>query len=330
MTMRAHTRFLARALGLAVATATLAFAPPVAAKDDVYQAVKDTNEVALDPEASYLVVQTNSASSMFSFGMAFLRRPEPADIEDYTRRRAEALEKAHAKWVGKHERWEAELAQWEGLSKSAQASLKRPVEPVEPTDANLAFPALDMENMVPIGPFNRFSKADGRSTFVHRVKPGRYAFYGSLIFAQTVGGTCMCMGTFEFDVAPGQVVYAGMMADSWLAARAAAKQAGQPLPKTPFDLPADVSSLTWTVPEAGVIADPRLAGHTIVPARLRAAGPIPNYYGVAVDRMTAIPGVLDYRRDTVIDARTGLPVGITASGDGEEAAKGAEAAPAAG
>lgn len=318
MTMGHHTCTLSRLATLILGGTLLACALPVAAKDDVFQAVKDTKEVTLDPEASYLIVQTNSASSMFSFGLAFLRRAEPADVEDYTRRRAEALEKAHAKWVGKHDRWKADVAQWDGLPASARGSLKRPVEPVEPTDANLAFPALDTENVVPIGPFNRFSKADGRSTFVHRVKPGRYAFYGSLVFAQAVGGTCMCMGTFEFDVAPGQVVYAGMMADSWLAARAEAKKAGQPMPKTGFDLPADVSSLTWDLPEEGEITDPRLAGYSIVPAQLRAAGHIPNYYGVAVDRITAIPGIVTYQRDTVIDVRTGLPAGVKASG--EEAA----------
>lgn len=287
---------------------SFAAVPAEAADDPVYRAVGDTKVVTLDPAASYLVVQTNSDSSMFSFGLAFIRRPDATDIEDYTRRRKEALAKAHAKWEPLHARWQADLAAWERLSDSARKGANKPVEPAEPTDQNLKFPAVDMENVVPIGPFNRFAKANGRSTFIHRVKPGRYVFYGSLIIAAGVSGTCMCMGTFEFDIPPGQIVYAGMMADSWMDARKRAKVDGKPLPKTGFDLPEEVSGLTWTVPTEGAIDDPRLANYHVVPAQLRAAGRIPNYFGVAIDRMTAIPGILAYDRDKVIDARTGKGV----------------------
>lgn len=282
--------------------------PAVAAGDPISKAVGDTKVVTLDLAASYLIVQTNSDSSIVSFGLAFIRRPEAPDMQDYSRRRKETLDRARAKWELRYAQWTADLAAWERLSDTAHKTAKRPVEPVEPTDQNLAFPALDMENMLPIGPFNRFSKANGHSTFIHRVQPGRYAFYGSLTFGELVGGICMCMGTFEFDIAPGQIVYAGMMADSWLDARAKAKAEGKPVPKTGFDLPPDVSSLTWTVPTEGAIDDPRLAAYRIVPAQLRAAGRIPNYYGVPIDRITSISGVLAYDGDKVIDARTGKPV----------------------
>ena len=47
--------------------------------------------------------------------------------------------------------------------------------------------------------------------------------------------------------------------------------------------------------------DPRLSSYKVVPASFKAAGPVPNYYGVQVDRMTAIPGVLGYDRDKIID-----------------------------
>ena len=44
------------------------------------------------------------------------------------------------------------------------------------------------------------------------------------------------------------------------------------------------------------------------PAQYRAAGKIDNFFGVMVDRLTALPGVLAYQRDQVIDVPTGAPV----------------------
>ena len=51
--------------------------------------------------------------------------------------------------------------------------------------------------------------------------------------------------------------------------------------------------------------DPRLSAYKVVPATFRAAGPVPNYFGVQVDRMTALPGVLAYDRDKIVDAAAG-------------------------
>ncbi len=287
------------------AVALVVAGPAMASDDDLSKAIKDTKVVTLDPASSYLIVQTNSASSMYSFGIAFIRRPDQADLIDYARRRQEALGKAHDKWVKRHAQWQADKAAWEHLPASAQKGVKKPAEPVEPNDQNLSFPAIDMENILPIGPFNRFSKANGRSTFVQRVKPGRYAFYGPMIFAQGVGGTCMCMGTVQFEIGPGEIVNAGMMTLSFLDAYQKAKTEGSAKPKTMFDLPSDIGVIKWAVPDHGSIDDPRLAAFKIIPATLHAAGRIPNYYGVEIDRLTVIPGILEYDRDRVVDARTG-------------------------
>ncbi|MEI9850450.1 MAG: hypothetical protein WDN24_05835 [Sphingomonas sp.] len=162
--------------------------------------------------------------------MTFVRRPEQADIDDYLERRAAALDKAHAKWVRRHADWERALVSWRKYPRPDMGPAQRPIEPVEPTDANLAFPAIEQERMMTLGPFNRFSKADGRSTFVEQVPPGRYAFYGPVGFLQAVTGTCMCMGTIEFEVKPGQIVHAGMMKINLMAerARARAEEAAAP------------------------------------------------------------------------------------------------------
>lgn len=287
-----------------LAAASALLASPGHAADSEYQAVGDKKEITLDPSQSYLIVQTSSASSMFSFPMTFVRRPEKEDIDDYVRRRAAALDKAREKWQRKYASWKDAMERWEAMSSATRARTKKPIEPEEPTDQNLAFPSLDQEGMVQIGPFNRFSKKNGRSTFLHRVKPGRYAFYGPVIFANAVGGSCMCMGSIEFDVAPGTIVNGGMMTLNWMEERQKAKAEGRPLPKTEFDIPEPLTSISWEVPLADQTIDPRLSNYKIMAADLHATSGFPNYFGLVIDRLTAIPGILEYDRDRVIDVKS--------------------------
>lgn len=290
-----------RIIVAALAACTVA-APAVAALDPAaFKAVADKPTVALDPAKSYLIVQTLSGTA----ALTFVRRPEKADIDDYLARRAAALAKAHAKWAKKHAEWQGQAANWDRLSSQDRRGAKRPVEPVEPTDLNLAFAAIEQENMVTIGPFNRFAKGEGGSTFVHMVPPGRYVFYGPINIAAPIVGTCLCMGSIEFEVKPGQIVNAGIVKGNWIAERAKAKAEGKPVPASEMDLPEGMNSISWEVPVAGAAIDPRLSAYRIVAADLRAAGRVPNYFGVNIDRMTPIPGVLDYDRDKILDMKAG-------------------------
>ena len=289
-------------LALALLAAELFPVSAFGADADEFAPVGDKEVVTLDPDASYVILQTNSDSSMYSFGLTLLRRPTNADRSDYVRRRGEALAKAHAKWERQHASWTAEAGRWNAMKPNQRAG-KRPVEPVEPTDANLAFLPIDRENMVQVGPFDRFAKKDGRSTFVHKVKPGRYVFYGPIIFnANAAGGTCMCMGSIEFEVPERTIVHAGMMTLNWMDERAKAKAEGRPVPKTDLDLPPEMNAVSWELPRAGASIDPRLSAYRIVPAEMRAAGPFPNYFGVGIDRITAIPGIITYDRDRIVAA----------------------------
>jgi len=290
---------LATAIAVGIATS-----PALAAIDQkAFKAVGDKPDIALDPTKSYLIVQTSSDAS-YSFPITFIRLPDQANIDDYRQRRAAALKNAHKNWVTRRAAWEKAVASWEHLSRDERAVMQRPAEPIEPTDLNLAFPALDQENMVTIGPFNRFAKGNGRSTFLHMVLPGRYAFYGTvnLLNGGATGG-CMCMGTIQFEVKPGQIVYAGMMDLNILKERAKAKAEGKEPIHNEMELPENMNSLGWEVPVAGVSIDPRLASYTIVPADLHAAGRFPNYFGITIDRLTPIPGVLAYDGDKPVDLK---------------------------
>lgn len=295
--------------GVVAAYALAALASPAAAAPGQreFKSVADKPVVTLDPAKSYMIVRTNSD---FAFPLAFVRIPDEADVADYRARRQVALEKAHAKWVKKHAQWKSDFTAWFRLSDADKARVPRPVQPVEPTDSNLNFQALDLENMFQVGPFNRFDKKNERSTYVTSVPPGRYAFYGTINVIQPAGvGTCLCMGTIQFEVKPGEIVNAGTVVFNLMEERERAKKEGRETPDNEFDLPETMNSISWVPPQAGDQVDPRLASFRIVPAELRAAGRFPNYYGVQIDRLTAIPGILDYDRDRVVDVKAGGAAG---------------------
>jgi hypothetical protein len=134
--------------------------------------------------------------------------------------------------------------------------------------------------------------ADGNSYF-RALPPGRYVVYGNLMLGRdNIGmGMCLCMGSLSFEARPGQITDLG---------------------RIDFRRPDPASGRRpWApdiVPYADTMALPaRLAGLPRAPAEYRAAGKVPNYFGVEIDRHSALPGILAYERDRVIDARTGEP-----------------------
>ena len=296
-----HALLVAALLAAPLTSPSPAFAadgPPVRE----YKPVADKPVAEIDPAKSYIIVQTETATPL-----TFIRRPDKEDIDDYLRRRNEALAKAHGKWEKKQANWVRDAAAWDKGGSSRTGP--RPVKPVEPTDANLAFPAIEQENMVSIGPFNRFAKEKGRSVFLHMVPPGHYAFYGPVIIAAAAGGTCLCMGSIQFEVKPGQIVNTGTMVGTWMAERAKAKAEGRPVPPISTEFPGKLTTTSWQPPAPDDKVDPRLAAFTIVPADLRASGRVPNYFGLQIDRLTPVPGVLDYDRDKIIDVKAQRPAG---------------------
>ena len=296
--------FLFAAAFAAAALATPAHAQDASLARDLGY-VKDRPTIALDPNTSYMIVRSRSGAASF----AFVRIADEVDVADYRARRAAALAKAHKKWVTKHASWKKRVASFSKLSSSERAySRDKPgPEPIEPTDANLAFTPMEVENMISFGPFNRFAK-DDMSVYIFGVRPGRYAFYGPvMVGAQGALGTCMCMGTFAFEVKPGQIVDAGTLTINLLSEREKAKAAGREPPKDEFDLPETMTSVSWEAPVAGANIDPRLTRYRVEAADLRASRRMPNYLGLTIDRLTPIEGILDYQRDLVIDVKTGQP-----------------------
>lgn len=287
-------------------------AGPTKEEAKLLRPVKDTPTVQLDQNGAYLMLRSPAAVPISLFRIA-----TPEEVEEYKDRRSAALAKAHAKWVKAHASWSKEYQAW----RKDQSRPKPDEEPIEPTDANLDFPPIDKENLLSFGPFNRFAKEKGNSTYLQRVWPGRYVLYGSIFVNPNGGafGTCVCMGTVAFDVKVGEIVDVGLVTTSSdpLIMPAMLEKAK---PEEVDGLRSGALTMVrLTLPNSSLPVDPRLSGHRIVPASFKAAGPVPNYYGVQVDRMTAIPGVLAYDRDKIIDltAPPAAPIAPTASTAGE-------------
>lgn len=276
----------------------LAMAGPTKAEAKLLGPVKDSQTVQLDPNGAYLLLRSPAAVPISLFRVA-----TPEEVEEYRGRRAAALAKAHAKWVKSVASWERQYKDWK---ESPQTYRKPDDKPIEPTDANLDFPPIDKENLIGFGPLNRFAKEKGSSTYLQRVWPGRYVIYGSVMVNPNGGafGMCVCMGTVAFDAKPGEIVDVGLVttsSDPLIMPRML--ESAKPEEVDGLRSGA-ITMMRLTPPDGTMPVDPRLNSYKIVPASFRAAGPVPNYYGVQVDRMTAIPGVLGYDRDKIIDLTT--------------------------
>lgn len=268
----------------------------------ISQPVKDKPVAEIAAGESYMLVR--SAGGLAT-SMTFFREADPTEMQDYQHRRSEAFGKAHAKWVKKHAGWVNDVRDWNDAP--VETRREKPEEPIEPTDANFDFPTIEQEQIITIGPFNRFAKdnANDLSVYVTKVRPGRYHFYGPMMLNPNGGamGTCTCMGSISFEVLPGQITDAGTMHlninDAWKAAR----DGKGPKVKDDFDLPAGVTQVGWTPPSDSTPVDPRLGSFQITRATLQPTGPFANWYKAQVDRLTAIPGILQYDRDRIIDPR---------------------------
>jgi hypothetical protein len=262
--------------------------------------VKDTPTVQLDANAAYILVRSPAPVPINLFRIATAE-----EIAEYKGRRSTALAKARVKWASRH-------AQWEQNRENLRAQGVTEEEPVEPTEDSFDFPPLDKENLIGFGPLFRFAKVSGgNSTYLQRVWPGRYVVYGSVLVTPNgaTSGMCVCMGTIAFDAKPGEIVDIGAVKASMMDGLTWPRVIEKAEPADVEGLRSgSITMMRWTLPGSSLPVDPRLSGYKVVPAEFRAAGPVPNYYGVQVDRLTAIPGILAYDRDKIV-AAAGVPAG---------------------
>jgi hypothetical protein len=175
--------------------------------------------------------------------------------------------------------------------------MKEPKKPIEPTEANFQFTRFEQLASFTMGPLNRFHSKNG-STYLHAVTPGKYRIFGQ--FDPLVGiGVCYCMGSVTFDAEAGKVTDLGTMTIDL-------SNAGPPEKGDSSSPRVAAYAMALEPVKDSTAVDPRVKSLPRNIADLRAAGKMPNYFGIAISRLPAIPGVISYRRDQIIDKKASV------------------------
>ena len=279
------------------ALAAIALAPATALANG--KAVEEKNvlsgKASLDPEMGYIFLHADNRTN----GM-FLRMPDDSTRAEYLTDWEEAFAKEEKKYPDKLRRWEIDVAI------ARQTKSAPPEKPLPPDRETFSVGAIELRDVVSYGPQFVFSKGE-RFSYLTEVKPGTYIYYGPIFYGPGLvpAGSCYCMGSVKFEVKAGVVTDLG---NSLIAS---------PRREPPYDVGTQVmlkmeedriakgkssilptQDVAYGVPES-------LKDWPVVQAELHASGKINNFYGINVNRMPPIPGVLAYRRDTVIDVQTG-------------------------
>jgi hypothetical protein len=283
------------------AAAVMLSLPHVAQAKSISEKEIVSGKVKLDPATGYIFVSSNHRQQ----GL-FLRVPDAETWAKFTSERETA-------WTKAKKRYKSDLAVWEAQNERAQElHMLASERPKEPSIADLNITPAELRDMESFGPMFVFGKGEGDVAYLNSVKPGTYVWYGPMSIAPNgaVDGSCFCLGTVQFEVKAGSVTDLGNLLESlpqWseqhdvprmkLAAANAKQLASGGAPLVTF---------APIAPKSGLPAS--MAGWPRLEPVFKASPKMNNYFGTTISRLPPIPGVLAYRRDTVIDARSGQDV----------------------
>jgi hypothetical protein len=262
-------------IGKILAAALLVGGEQLAGEAQARDQLNQTDPVVVAPQTAYLFVRTQTR-----LPLTFMREVSPAELTEWRAARAEALARAREHATRLFRQYQRAVTACEGRP----APCVNMAMPTAVTDENFAFTPPEADNFVSLNPGRLFMRnGDGDFGYFIAVQPGTYMLYGALALAGNVSGTCLCMGSVRFEARAGQITDLGLI-NSDVAVR-------------PY--------------EPGMARPDRLNGHPVVAAEWRAAGKVSNFFGILINRHPQLPGVLSYRRDRVIDERTGTdPVSL--------------------
>ncbi len=269
---------------VAALVAALSPAAAWAAKDQI----DGKTAVVIDPARSYIFFRARKAP------VRFLREVDAKERVAYDSERAAAYEKAYAKYTKKLAQWRKSEAQWQEAPASARMRMERTAKRATLTPETFDYPAPEADNWLLVKGGTRFSEGEEGSSYLIAVEPGTYILYGQIADTENGPiGTCLCMGSVKFAAPAGKIVDIGEIQYPRVEAAKA-------------DLEGKVRSRpshSLVPPDAARPRPARLASLPVVAADLRAANKLPNYFGIEIDRLPAVPGVLAYERDRVIDVK---------------------------
>lgn len=286
-----------------IAVAALAFSSTLGA-----QAIEEKHIVSgkakLDPAQGYIY-----SSGTSRFMGVFVRIPDAEDIEAYRVDWEKALAKAEKDYVSKLRNWQEDA----DMAVRTKQKFTKP-KPVKPTRENFSIGPIEQRTQIAFGPQYVYakSKAPEAYSYLNQVKPGTYIWYGPIFLGPNgMAGTCFCMGSVKFEVKAGMITDLGNVLSTLVGLEGLIgydKIDDLPDRFTDGNPPADAinpDAAQYGVPET-------LKALPVARAEFRASGKINNFFGLRVGRARPVAGVLGYKRDTVIDVRTGekIPVQI--------------------
>jgi hypothetical protein len=253
--------------------------------------INSKDAIAVDTGKAYIFYRTTVKTNLM-----FLREVTPEQRRDYDAKREDAFLHAEAKSEKAVAQWQKDDQYYRTANDGERLTLVRPVKPVAVTRETFAYPPPEMDNFLPVSSGPRVDETGGDYGYLVAVEPGTYALYGAVAIGTNgaAAGTCLCMGSVKFEAPPGKIVDIGRISF--------------PRGESHVDMnlrgPKATPTEAVTPPSAALPVPARLSGLPVVAADLHAAPKMPNYYGIEIDRLPAIPGVLAYQRDRVIDVKT--------------------------
>jgi hypothetical protein len=273
-------------IGLALAMASLPLPAWAATENVVSRPVEEKNLVSgkaqIDPAKGYIYFHGPARQNVM-----FLKTPSEAQQAAFDSDWKAAFEKARKKYPDKLKSWQRDK------EFAVKTGAKVPAKPVEPTEQTFSNGNIEMRMEVQVGPQFVYSKSEDDFAYLQEVEPGSYTVYGPMFVAPNgaAAGKCYCMGSVKFEVAPGRVTNLGdFLSLQWIGANERLRRNTPALADKPVQ-PAD-----YRLP-ASLAAKPNQQ------ADLRAAGKMNNFFGIMIDRIPPVPGVLGYQRDKVIDLK---------------------------
>jgi hypothetical protein len=249
---------------------------------------------SFDPAGGYIYVH----GPFRTMGM-FLKVPDQADIDAYRKEWDAAFAKATAKYL-------KQLASWESDKKAGATGTKIGAKPVKPVPETFTIGDIETRTSMSFGPMDVFSKDKEGNYYSYfmKVKPGTYVYYGQISLDPNAGymGACYCMGSVKFEAKAGIITDIG----NFLVAGNYQTPLNPPNPGVSFTPEGtyltlgkqklEVGKFEWGLPAS-------LKSFPSSQADFHAAGKMNNYFGISITRMPAIPGILGYQRDKVIDLK---------------------------
>ena len=247
--------------------------------------------VVMDSQRGYIFFRTP-----VRLDVRFMREVDAAEQATWDAERERAFQRARERNRRQIANWDRESPNCRGAAAVTPQCEALGSRPELVTNENFAFTPPEADNFIDVTRGREFERTESGFTYLRAVEPGTYVLYGPILATpQAVAGVCLCMGSVRFEVRAGQIVDIGELRLQ--------PEAGSGPNNGRFGPEGRLPSPSVMPAMAGAVLPQRLAGLPVVAANLRSADPMPNYFGILIDRLAPVSGVLAYDRDRVLDLK---------------------------